>query len=660
MKHLIVLFLLVHSVYIGYTQTFANHPVSLAPGQKLEGDFNPTIFRKAIETKFLHLFNKPKDFERFYENCLNIHRSAFEPKLINQDLGYINTYLTSLLNLIVPEKQRIENPLKIYLVRDPDMNLRILPDGSVMLNIGLIAQVHNEAELASLLAHELGHFFSNHDFESYKNARQYYPRPSVTKNLGDMVIDYLAQQEVSARLTLDEQEADNCAIRLMRENKFNPAVLENNFELYHKWEVRSRALLDVMAIELNYFQAHRFTKSAFRKTEHQISEDELRKKSNFFYDSLTFTKIKQRAIDESINLEFENKNYENCVEQSFRQILFYPTDPFYNFYLCESLRRMNFLPRYAKKYFITGRYSNTNKPAKTKVKAPVITGNVESIESMAYLNSFCYRLNEGLLDLNEQDIKLAKNKQLLDTDTLEFLTNKEAQLYFSRTLSLNTTSGTFARLMLEHAVSMKSLPKPTSELEQKYLVTGQKLDTFSLKKEEYKNMCTRFFCLDANPAIGPFGSIKYEVEKRLKDELRKHCALTFDTNAVLTNTIQLGYRDEMEVASFAAFLLPRFPAHENGQSTTRYFEYQELFPELVALAATYKLRKLVLVDVKVVSNEVDPVSGENVLRCDPSIYCIDFTNKTIKYKKSILYLKGKAKFDKIYREIAKMYKDVRN
>ena len=48
MKHLIVLFLLVHSVYIGYTQTFANHPVSLAPGQKLEGDFNPTIFTQNL------------------------------------------------------------------------------------------------------------------------------------------------------------------------------------------------------------------------------------------------------------------------------------------------------------------------------------------------------------------------------------------------------------------------------------------------------------------------------------------------------------------------------------------------------------------------------------------------------------------------------------
>jgi hypothetical protein len=213
---------------------------------------------------------------------------------------------------------------------------------------------------------------------------------------------------------------------------------------------------------------------------------------------------------------------------------------------------------------------------------------------------------------------------------------------------------------VKHGTNFRLLPKPQSELEKKYFEAGQSLDTFSLKNEEFKNVCTRIFCLDANPVIGPFGSVKYEVEKRLRDELKTYCTLMFDTNVVLTNSIQLSCKDELEVASFAGFLLPRFPAHDNGQTTTRNFEYQELFPELVAMAATYKLRKLVLVDMKVVSNEVDPVTEENVLRCDPGIYCVDFTNKTIKYKKAILYIKGNSKFDKLYREIVSMYKGVRN
>ncbi len=652
-------FLLVSFVFYGSlcAQSFSQHTITPAPKQKPTPSFNRELFRKVIEARYQPEFKSPKDFEKFYEHCLAIQQSAFDGNIIIADPA-ISNYLNTLLSKMFSEKHRHDHPVKIHLVRDPDMNLIALADGSLLINLGLLARMRCEAELAAMLAHELGHHFSHHELERFKKTKQYYAKPEI-KKFGELVSDYLLQVEVSGKITSDEQEADNCAMRLMRENKFNPVLLEQNYDLLQRTEDRSKALRDIMAVELNYFQLHRPGKSEHRNLSHQFTTEELSRRRNFFYDSLTFVKLRQRAIDECINLEFENKNYENCMEQSFRQLLFYPNDAFYTTYLSECLRRMNFMPLYSKKSFITGRYSSDYKIPKTKGK-PGFVSCPGKYEAETIINSVFYRMQEGMLDLSPQELKLARNKKLLDTDTLEFITNKDAFDYFRKKLDANTTSGYFTLHLCDTAQYAKSKPNPSCPAEKKLYETLQKLDTFELKKESYGNMCSLIYCLDANPANGPYGSLKYLTEKRLRDELTTYCSLSSDTSRLLCHHLKPGFADELELNNIAAFLLPRFPANENGQASTRYFEYSLFDPELVAVACTYKLRKLVLVNVKVVSHEIDPITDENILRCDPTVYCIDFVNKTINYKRSSLNLKESSKFDKLYKEILKDFNFVRN
>lgn len=652
----VLFFFLTCKIYI-HSQSFSQHSITPTPKQKPATSFNHELFRKVIEARYQTEFKSPKDFEKFYAHCLAIQQSAFDGNIIISDPA-ISNYINALLAKLFSEKHRHDHPVKIYLVRDPDMNLIALADGSLMINLGLLAHMRNEAELAAMLAHELGHHFSNHELERFKKTKQYYAKPEI-KKFGELVSDYLLQVEVSGKITEDEQEADNCAIKLLRENKFNPVLLEQNYEILQRTEERSKALQDIMAIELNYFQLHHLDKGDRRNLSHQFTQEEIARKKNYFHDSLTFIRLRQRAIDECIGLEFENKNYENCMEHSFRQHLFYPGDAFYTFYLTESLRRMNFIPLYGKKNFLTGRYSNDYKISKIKVKPGFVMGpNKHDNETV--LNSLFYRMQEGMLDLTSQEIKLAKNKKLLDTDTLEFITNKEAFDYFKRKLDKNTTNGFFTLSLADTALANKSKPNPAGAGEKKLFDILQKLDTFELKKESYGNISTLIYCLDANPANGPYGSLKYLTEKRLRDELSAYCSISSDTSRLLCHPVKPAFADELELNNIAAFLLPRFPANENGQTSTRYFEYSIFDPELVAVACTYKLRKLVLVNVKVVSHEIDPVTDENILRCAPTVYCIDFVSKTINYKRSSLDLKESSKFDKLYKEILKDFNSVRN
>ena len=60
--------------------------------------------------------------------------------------------------------QRLIGPqisdLRIYLVRDPDFNASMFPNGMMLVHTGLLARTRSEAQLAAVLGHECGHYLA--------------------------------------------------------------------------------------------------------------------------------------------------------------------------------------------------------------------------------------------------------------------------------------------------------------------------------------------------------------------------------------------------------------------------------------------------------------------------------------------------------------------
>ncbi len=55
--------------------------------------------------------------------------------------------------------------LRVRIVRDPEMNAFCLPNGSIYMNLGMLARVRNTSQLATILAHEGVHFTHRHGFQ---------------------------------------------------------------------------------------------------------------------------------------------------------------------------------------------------------------------------------------------------------------------------------------------------------------------------------------------------------------------------------------------------------------------------------------------------------------------------------------------------------------
>jgi predicted Zn-dependent protease len=61
--------------------------------------------------------------------------------------------------------------IRVKILRQPQLNAFALPHGTIYINTGLLARMENEAQLATVLGHELTHFTHRHALKETRNAK---------------------------------------------------------------------------------------------------------------------------------------------------------------------------------------------------------------------------------------------------------------------------------------------------------------------------------------------------------------------------------------------------------------------------------------------------------------------------------------------------------
>lgn len=61
--------------------------------------------------------------------------------------------------------------LRIYLVRTPVFNATMAPNGMMQIGSGLLLRMSNEAQLAAIIGHEIGHYVARHSLERLREAK---------------------------------------------------------------------------------------------------------------------------------------------------------------------------------------------------------------------------------------------------------------------------------------------------------------------------------------------------------------------------------------------------------------------------------------------------------------------------------------------------------
>lgn len=96
------------------------------------------------------------------------------PKILEQFGGVyhdpqLETYVSSIANFLGRVSRRPDIEYRLTILNSPVVNAFALPAGYLYITRGLLALADSEAELAGVIAHEIGHVTARHTAERYRN-----------------------------------------------------------------------------------------------------------------------------------------------------------------------------------------------------------------------------------------------------------------------------------------------------------------------------------------------------------------------------------------------------------------------------------------------------------------------------------------------------------
>jgi len=115
--------------------------------------------------------------------------------------------------------------VRVYLMRTPYFNASMAPNGMMQVWSGLLLRCDNEAQLAAVLGHEVGHYLQRHSLENLRKAKSHSAAATFLSMFG--VVGAIGALGVAANMSgysrEYESEADSISITLMRSAGYDPA-----------------------------------------------------------------------------------------------------------------------------------------------------------------------------------------------------------------------------------------------------------------------------------------------------------------------------------------------------------------------------------------------------------------------------------------------------
>jgi hypothetical protein len=275
--------------------------------------------------------------------------NRFESGKIYMEWNQIENYLNDILQGILPDSLKQINS-KVYLSRSPYYNAFAAHDGSFYVNIGLLAEVENEAALSVILGHEIAHYINRDVQDSYfKNLKNYSKRNRNKSNL---------RVESAHDSQEHEHLADSLGFVLVKKAGYDIKYGLNNFYYFLFSEKESQdkkeSKLKITTVGSKsdsssgalgvMLSTHPEAKSRIDFLKVVLSNDEVQDKGvGFRLDKGLFHDIQLKARYETLSLLLEDNNNLSCTERAFKFYLEDPNDDTYVYYILESIRRRMYL-----------------------------------------------------------------------------------------------------------------------------------------------------------------------------------------------------------------------------------------------------------------------------------------------------------------------------
>lgn len=300
-------------------------------------DYSPLKSKGIIPKDFLsdYVNSDKRDFqglkrqEKFYrQNVYFLQSLLSSGKVLFGDT--VTQYINYLADVILQNDPDTRKELRFYAARIPYSNAYCAENGIVLVNIGLLAKVENEAQLAFIICHEISHYKANHRLQLYNDDRK-----DIRKLRPEELL--LSQNLYSQQLEL---EADSMGFALYLGTPFEPQAALGAFaitevpelifpKLHINQEWTNKLPSDKLAIIANLSEKSSHPSSLERQENIKRFLIKKSAKQNVFLNRQRFDYIQKLCRFDMCGYQVERQMYEYAIENAMALNQYYKIESKY-------------------------------------------------------------------------------------------------------------------------------------------------------------------------------------------------------------------------------------------------------------------------------------------------------------------------------------------
>jgi beta-barrel assembly-enhancing protease len=316
-------------------------------------DFTSLFSEKFEHDKVLLSKDESRALRKSKENFLMESNFIIDQILLSGRILFndpVSNYINKVADNLLEDNPELRKELRFYVAKSASVNAFSTDKGIIIVNLGLIAQLENEAQLGYILAHEIVHYVKKHNMNLFLEKKNIFTGKDGYKKLS-ISEKYFATNFRNREM---ESEADKLGLNdYYVESKYSLKVIDGVFDvLQYSYLPFDDAVFDTNFFETpymifphNYFikeinqikgdeeydetkSTHPSIKSRRDIMQMMIAEKSNTDKKEFILPKEDFLKVRALARFESIHQYIVLRDYGNAIYNSFILLKEYPGNKF--------------------------------------------------------------------------------------------------------------------------------------------------------------------------------------------------------------------------------------------------------------------------------------------------------------------------------------------
>lgn len=336
-------------VLVFYLSLFSNFLISQNIFPESQPKVLPEKFKINLDMDSVHYYTIHKrDAKTNLDNSLLYinqftKKDVFENGTIAYNYDIIEDYLNKIIQKITSEEFIKKYNIHVYPSKETEINAYAMYDGTILFNVHNFIYLNTEAEVAYILAHEIGHLIqdykANYEWLDYMNSYDMFNDKKRKYEKASQNIEIDADNKAAFMLTASGY--DNQSGFFVEQLFLN---LETNLKNYNNYRQR------------RYLKTHPPSQERLDSLKEWVPL--MNNGKNYLVDSLLFQKIKAEARIHSMKNNMESHSYFDCLELALEGYLSEGTNE-QAYYIAESLRRLLYSKKFkSNKQIFSGIYKN--------------------------------------------------------------------------------------------------------------------------------------------------------------------------------------------------------------------------------------------------------------------------------------------------------------